>query len=322
MNIDWSFILTVVGIILTIVFGIWGILLVKRKNYPGRVTLVKQSILSLFNNIAKNFDEIAISYKGSPIKENVIYLKGSFINDGEIDIEGSSIERPITLGLKDEFKWIKCKITDQSDELICGTDISPDSKSIEFKFGLFRRKEFFQFEALIETTEKKLTADDLYKSITANHRIPNTQKVTKTELLTEDQMTRKKNRMKSISINFGVQIVFLVGVMLFQVLYLKKTEIHYFHDNKEYKATAKDDKTVELEEIVTGDESVLSIQEFQNGNYEPIIPNRTFGEKVKELKWALPVFILILIVFISLDYWELRKSNRIYEILNKKRNEK
>ncbi len=60
MHIDLSTFLTILGVILTAIFGFLSIDLIKRKKNPGKLTLVKQSTLGLFNNIAKNFDEISI----------------------------------------------------------------------------------------------------------------------------------------------------------------------------------------------------------------------------------------------------------------------
>ena len=107
--------------ILEIIFGILSTIaialifdLIGRKRYPGKLTLVKQSSIGLFNNIAKNFEEISIKYKGEPIKENIIYIEASFLNDGDIDIDGSRDEKSVTLNLKEGLKWIKAEITNRS----------------------------------------------------------------------------------------------------------------------------------------------------------------------------------------------------------------
>src|SRR5690606_41800255 len=122
---DTSLLLTIIGLVATFVFGFLSINLFKKKRYPGRITFLKQSSISLFNSIVKNFNEIAILFENKPIKDNLIYIKGYFINDGEIDIEGEKIERPINISIPENYNWINCKIT--------GT--SPDLRSEERRVG-------------------------------------------------------------------------------------------------------------------------------------------------------------------------------------------
>ncbi|MDP1746094.1 MAG: hypothetical protein Q8L90_10980, partial [Bacteroidota bacterium] len=146
---DLSLILTILGLVATFAFGLLSIDLFKRKKYPGKITFVKQSNISLFNSIVKNFNEISILFDDKPIKENLIYIKGCFINDGDIDIEGSKIEKPISITLPAHYNWVNCKITKTSKDLTCNFHIK-EQTVLEFDFGLFRKNEFYQIEALVE----------------------------------------------------------------------------------------------------------------------------------------------------------------------------
>lgn len=263
MSIDWSMVFTVLGFIATVLFGFLSIELVKRKKYPGKLTLVKQSTIGLFNNIAKNFNEISITYKSEPIKENVIYLKASIVNDGDIDIDGKNVEKPLNITLNPGLKWIKTKVTCASPELNCNTEITANQTVLNFNFGLIRKKEFFQFESLIETEDSKINAEEIYNSMKISHRISNTQKVNITSLLSEEQITSKKKRIKTFGFTIGGQLIFLLALFLVQMLYLKDSPIYYKDTtNYSYEVKARSDDKIELKNIETKEKRIITVKEF------------------------------------------------------------
>lgn len=317
---DTSLLLTIIGLIATFVFGFLSIDLFKRKRYPGKVTFVKQSSISLFNSIVKNFNEIAILFENKPIKENLIYIKGCFINDGDIDVEGEKIERPINVTIPENYNWVNCKITDTSPDLKCSYQIK-DSKTLQFDFGLFRKNEFYQIEAIIEATEDKEKHDSIFDELKFTHRISQTQKIIVTNLLSENEMKRKKGRIKRNLWVTGLQFLVPTIVSIILFVFLKSAELHYKEVGAnytiiEYKATPKRDNTVELANTATGEEKIISIAEFQDKNkYSPFIPSKTIWQRVVESWYVLVVWLIIVIVFVGFDYWELRKSNKIYGIL-------
>lgn len=316
---DTSTFLTILGIVATFVFGFLSIDLFKRKKNPGKLTLVKHSAIGLFNNLAKNFEEISIQYKGESIQENVIYLKASFINDGDLDIDGKTIEKTINLNLNTELKWIKAKVTATSPDLNCETQIDNNQSDLKFNFGLIRKKEFFQFEALIETLKKDQKAENIFDDITISHRIANTQKIKRAILLSEEQMVKKKKKMKSFAINLGVQFIIIIGLLLTQIFYFKSAPIHYTSkDNITYEAKANSDNEIKLTDIKTDEEKYISLQKFQiQGSYIPFIPKQTFLEKMKGYYYILPFMLILLLLITGWEYLELRKSYKLYDIFSK-----
>jgi hypothetical protein len=316
---DTTTFLAILGIVATFIFGFLSIDLFKRKKNPGKLTLIKHSVIGLFNNIAKNFDEISIQYKGEAIKENVIYLKASIINDGDLDIDGKTIEKTINLNLKTELKWIKAKVTETSPDLNCETIIENNQSDLKFNFGLIRKKEFFQFEALIETLKKEQKAENIFDEITITHRIANTQKIKRAILLSEEQMVKKKKKMKSFAINVGTQFLIVFGLLLAQIFYFKSAPIQYkSKENITYEAKATSDNQIKLTDTKTDKEIYVLIDEFQKeGNYIPFIPNQTFLEKIKGFYYILPVMLILLLVLTGWEYMELRKSYKLYDIFSK-----
>lgn len=182
---------------------------------------------------------------------------------------------------------------------------------------MIRKKEFFQFEALIETTNPKLEAEDIYEYIEISHRIANTQKISTVSLLNEEQIRRKKKRIKSISLNFGTYLLIILVTVFLQIFYFKSAPIYYkdLYTNI-YKAKATSELNIELENIKTEDTKIISLKEFQTNNYKPLIPNQTFWEKLSSAKYFIPFVIIIILSFVGLEYYDLRKSNKINDIIN------
>lgn len=315
-------ILAILGLLTTTVFGILSIDLFRRKKNPGKLTLVKQSEVGLFSDIAKNFDEISIQYKNDAIKDNVIYLKASIINDGDIDIEGNKIEKPLTLILNEGLKWIKAKVTAKSPELICRNEINNDMRDLKFICGLIRKKEYFQFEALIETSNTNPKVEEIFNNITVSHRISNTQKVKQISLLSEEQIAKKKKRMKSLTIIFGVYLLIMIATFLIRILFFNYAPIEYKNDDNKYTANTTADKKIELTNIETDYEKIISIEEFQNKEkYLPIIADQTFWEKIENVAFVFALIIFMMILFIGMEYLEMRKSNKLYNIFISKTKE-
>jgi hypothetical protein len=319
---DLSFILTIVGLLATFVFGFLSIDLFKRKKYPGKITFVKQSSIGLFDSFVKNFSEISIQFENNPIKDNLIYLKGCFINDGDIDIEGDKIEKPICIELPEKYSWKNCKITETTKNLVCNFSIINDN-TVELNLGLFRKGEYIQIEALVEATHEIQNDENIFDLICFNHRISQTQKIAKINLLSETQIKKKKSKIKERIWSTLIQMLVPIAFSIVFFLFFKSAEIIYRTTENgkinEYKATPKRDGFVELKNIKTSQENLISILEFQDKTkYIPFIPNKTIWQKLKESWIIIPFCIAFMIIFGLTDYLEVRKSNKIYQILNKK----
>lgn len=319
---DLSIILTIIGLIATFVFGFLSIDLFKRKRYPGKITFVKQSSIGLFDSFVKNFNEIAILFEDKPIKDNLIYIKGCFINDGDIDIEGEKIEKPICIELPEKYSWVNCKITDTTKNLFSNYKITND-KNVDLNFGLFRKGEFIQIEALIQASHEIDNDDNIFDQIKFTHRISQTQKITTTNLLSENQIKKRKGRIIQRIWYTAIQLLvpFVITIGLF--IFLKSAGINYrsVENGKtiEYKATPKRDGIVKMKNLLTDKEKSISIAEFQDkSKYIPFIPDKTLWQQLKESWFIIPAWLALLLVFGLLDYWEVRKSNKIYRILSNK----
>lgn len=115
--IDINLVLGIVGTVATTIFGFLSIDLFKRKKYPGKVTYIQIALIDLLNSIASNFDEIELIHDKTPIRKNVLYIKGALLNNGDTDINGKTTEKDITIDLPAGCKWLVIKLTDCSEGL-------------------------------------------------------------------------------------------------------------------------------------------------------------------------------------------------------------
>lgn len=195
-----SYILAVLGIAATVVFGVWGIIIVVRRRYPGQLTYVKESYIGLFDSIVKNVPELAVLYNKMPVGQGLVLIKGAILNTGSKDITDTMVEQKLAFVLPADFRWLTAKVVGSSGSV--KASIAIQDNSLIFSTGLFRCNEFIRFQAIAEApidsaAEDKKTAtieERLDKAISITHRIADTQKVAKVELPTSRSGKRRVSR--------------------------------------------------------------------------------------------------------------------------------
>jgi len=193
-----STILTVLGILATVLFGVGSVHLVIRRHYPGQITLVVDDCIGLFETIVKNFPELAVLYQEQPVSHGLVLFKGTFLNSGKKDITPEMVENKLTLGLPEDFKWLAAKTIGSSPNV--QASVETESNSLRFSTGLFRCQEYFKFEALAE-----VPVPDKDKSIKAKlvaemkpvHRIADTGKIREVSL-PQEAYTKRRFRKRII----------------------------------------------------------------------------------------------------------------------------
>lgn len=274
--------LTIISIIVSIIFGIvgvWSLLFAYRqKQYPGRISLVKEGFIGLFDEIIRNQEKLSILYDGSPIGQNLILLKGILLNSGTIDItKNMTKDGPLTFELPVGFKWIDQKVISSSEGL--NVQLSKlDDRHLRIDFvSTFRREEYIRFEALAEVplsyadeTNGKDTdaATILQKKITFKHRIDNTKKEIDTQGYDKPQPF-KSLLLKEKPMLFFVFLILISSFLLLVLYYFTPTEyaINYIIQSKdgqntEVKIKAIEKDKVEITNIEDDSKEVVPIDEF------------------------------------------------------------
>lgn len=317
----FSDILTIIGLIVTVVFGVWGLLVTIRKRYPGRLTFVEENAIGLFNSIIKNFSEIKIQYNDLPISEQMIYLKASFINTGSIDLSTKDNSHKLSIDLPREFKWINWKITGHSKDIDCS--LSSNNNKLTFDFDLLRKNEFIQFEAFAEIKNTHKPAITFRKSLTFSHRIPNTAKIDKQPYLNEEQISDKRYEFKKNLIIATIILVIVIVIGIISYNYFRKSsdlEYMYSMNGKEYVVKIKSDglQNVIIEDSDNDFEKKMSLEEFNNQNdLKAIITEPTLWGHFKKFGFSL-IYVAMYTFFMITEYRAIYKDKKIKNIIENK----
>lgn len=187
---DISSALAILGIVATVVLGIWAIGLAIRFSRQVEVAYIEDNCVSLIDDITQGIGELKIHFRGAPVSQNLVLLKAYFVNRGKRDITPSMVEKRLRLTLPERYEWKDCQITDRSKDLkLTVAGISPNA--IEFDFGLFKTREFFKFDALAtvpieekaDTTQLKIPPNStLRAALDFDYRIADTARIQRLRL--------------------------------------------------------------------------------------------------------------------------------------------
>ncbi len=183
---DPNFIFFFIGILITIIIGALSVYFTIVKVNKNILYFIKFNYFSLFNPVMQEISEIEIYYKKKLIDKDLIVLKGSFLNGGDIDIVKDKIHKPLSIKLPANCKWRNLIITKESD----GLTINPIFKNelVEFNWDILKSGEYFSFESVFENTylydnkQAEIELKDLKDEILVSHRIESFQSDVKKEL--------------------------------------------------------------------------------------------------------------------------------------------
>lgn len=171
--------LTIGGILISVLFGIWGIYLtLRRAKYPATLTFVREQSVELLHDFAMKIPNLAVLYKNIPIDKSVVLFSGYLVNDGSLDITKEMIDHPLTCILPGNCSWLEFKVTTAAAELKIESCLVEKCKVI-LSFNLFRRDESFSFQALalLDEEHTKKNVSDFAADIRWSHRIAGLGKV-------------------------------------------------------------------------------------------------------------------------------------------------
>lgn len=205
----------VLGISVSVIFGVVGIYLTVRSRYSGAITFVNEQSIELFDAIGGSLEGLAITYNGSDVNDNLVLLNGAFINSGKSDITEDMVEEPITMILPEGFKWLSCRVIESK---VKAQSCLVDDHSLAIETGLFRRGESVRFHALAQLPDNKdgdTSSEALTNSIIFNHRITNTQKINEVEVSLEKTNRRDRKIKSHGAVIYLLLIIFVVSFAFF-----------------------------------------------------------------------------------------------------------
>lgn len=175
-------IIGVLGVLLTIIFGIYPIFISKKNKKEVSLKFSKKECFSLFDNIIKRLN-IEIKYNQNQCDNSLIFLKASILNSGKSDIDKNVIFEPLKIILSDNYKWLEFKVINNPSNFNVISEMKSETEII-LMWDLLKKGEEIEFEALVEDLTQKndeFSSARFYDSISFNFRITNLNKIDKEE---------------------------------------------------------------------------------------------------------------------------------------------
>lgn len=173
---DISNTLSIIGIIVSVIFGAWGVIVTFRARSFGEITFFAERTIALVDSIAGGIPDLSIFYRGNPASVNLVLLRGAFVNTGTRDISPSMVERPVSMQLPEGYHWLHSDIVSTSPDVQASINIE-GNQVIILNTGLLRPGEFVRVEALATLAEQVANSHKggreklLLQKINFSHRI-------------------------------------------------------------------------------------------------------------------------------------------------------
>jgi len=271
--------LGLLGIIITIIVGVMGIIYTYRIRNIPKITFLGQEFFSLFESIIKNMDGINITFENIQIGPSLLMLKASFINNGNIDIDSSMVHEPLKIKLPENCKWKRIKITKASQNVNVNFNMS--DIVTEFSWDLLKKNEYFSFDALIEIiASPKESIEINYEyinkisdKIIISHRITNLEKINEESFYS---IMRSKRLKKQI---FPFITFIFLGLILLALTFIVPGQnlfsTHYIvkdlkNNDMEIKLTYLNNDNILIKSIDGKYKEVLAIDEFVKKHNIPL----------------------------------------------------
>ena len=290
-----SDILSVAGILISVLFGAWGIYLsLRRKNYPASLTFVREQTVALLDDFATRIPNLSVLYKDTPVNKSVVLLSGYLVNDGNVDITPQMTERPLSCELPGSCSWLEFKLTAAAEALSATGNIK-SPQTLELNFGLFRRDEAFSFQALAlvgaDYAKKKPTA--LAEALRWSHRIAGLGAI-KTTTLEPETKSKKEQWIYKSTLMVLVAFYLLIGLSLAMGLGPLGSAPYLAYERSEggktstVRLTPNQDGTTTVTDLATGEKRKLNLADYTSGaTMKPIYQVRRDPDKFTVLTGLL-----------------------------------
>lgn len=317
---DFNTIISIIGIIATLVFGILSIDLFKRKKYPGKITYVNIYFINLLNSIANNFKDLQLFLKNQAINTNIIYIKGAFINNGDIDITSNNKEdNVIKIDLPKNCHWLDFKLTSCSDGMDSYATIEKTNLS-NVHFDIMKKNEYIIFEGLVET-EKDTKISLIKTQIKTTHRLNNTAPIEKMTLPNEVKIKSTKFLRNSCIFMFIFSSIFYATYFYINTkhpIYYQKIDdsenIYYAKLNKDNLIILKKANNISFKDFF-GANNLFVNKDIFYSDYEISPYNSKQKFMITDVVLISATFIAIFL-YILLFNIELKSANKIVKTLN------
>lgn len=207
---DHNTIFNLVNLIIALIFGIASIYLYFRATRRIRITYVEETCISLFHSVLQNIEGMAITYKGKAITTPLLFkLNGSFINDGNADIDHTKIFKPPTIRIPEGFRCIDVGVIASSKDIETKSNLISENE-VEIGWNLLKKNEFIRCSLLIEALHANGNLEkQLSSKIILSHRIADLKKIIRENIALLQKPKKILDEFLPILMCIGIGIFFM-----------------------------------------------------------------------------------------------------------------
>lgn len=303
----------VTAVISIIVGAIISYLIAKWQMKKNKIVHFSINSYDIGKGLSDEFPDFKLHFAGEALADNVMVLKGGFMNTGKNDIDGLKGENDIKMILPKECKIKAITVSPSTDGLTI-TATKDDEKDNILSFGIseiFKTDEYFRYTAIVEMSNG---FKDISEAIEYHHRIKDTSKIYNLNIGERRSPVKRKR--------FIYYTAFIFFLCILEFILSLYPGVHYKiidkKTNKEVSVHVDPSSNIYVCEgihipFVSG--SVISCKEFEN-NYK--IETNT------EFKWSNTItfvsiiqLLLVMPLLFGLYYFGWGKYSHISKVIAK-----
>lgn len=200
--------------LLTIVLFILGLIasyfIAKWQMKKNKIVHFTINSYDIGKGLSDEFPDFKVHFGDDVLADNVMVLKGGFMNVGRNDITSLKGNNDIKLILPDECKVKAFTISPSTEDLAVSVNKHNEKDNI-LNFGvseIFKTDEYFKYTVIIETSEEMKSIHSVLKF---SHRLSNTEKIRNTYIGLHNNRFRRK--LYKLLISFMVLMMVITAVV-------------------------------------------------------------------------------------------------------------
>ena len=305
----------VLGIIVTIIIGVLPFIIHKKKK-QCEITYIPTESFNLFYNLKSCLESIEVLHSKTPIKDNLLFLSGTFVCSGDSDIVGNN--HIIKIELPEGCKWVENKICKSSRDFNPSFLIDDKTpREVIVGFDLFKKDEFFSIQGLVECENKDYTEDVLcfHKKLKFFHRIQNTDMIKVGEAVT----TKKSWTRFCVFSFFLVLFTVLMFLTLGSSCKMENLVYKNIATQDEYYAYLSDNNTILLQKrnivdvLLETTSKEISLNEFKT-NYKESYDYDYLNPRIVSFVIVLVIYYILFLSLLIPEFILLRNNNKLYTL--------
>lgn len=170
---NWSIVLGVAGIVITVVITLVIYYLQKVRRYPGRLSASLISLNRVLGERPEHYSDLSLKYGDYQIENGLLYVKLLVFNERAFDLKADVEGEGVLMLLPDNVNWVDVKVARQNEHVNATASMDNHNKSeVIINFDLLRKGESILVEGLIEVSGD-YSRHSLFDQIQFKHRMPN-----------------------------------------------------------------------------------------------------------------------------------------------------